>query len=141
MIGQDMLADLTLPMPGWWPLIKPQAPPPPGMTYVYVLFPVVAALGYGDIAITGIPAPSASHGRAAVRLQRGADGAALAGNGGSARRAAGPDHGFRGHSGRGVAVAGRCCLPLGTELVIYWGAGGRKGPAVLMRPGSPWCWA
>src|SRR5690606_1766560 len=54
MIGREMLADLTLPMPGWWPLIKRQAPPP-GMTYVYVLFPVVAALGYGDIAITRDP--------------------------------------------------------------------------------------
>src|SRR5690606_11252338 len=49
MIGQDALADMTLAMPEWWPLIKPQEPPAPNMSYVYVLFPLMAALGYGDI--------------------------------------------------------------------------------------------
>lgn len=53
--GQSELGETTLAMPDWWPLIKPQAPVSPGHAYVYVLFPVIAALGYGDIAVTRTP--------------------------------------------------------------------------------------
>src|SRR5690606_17698617 len=55
LIGQESVGDMTLAMPDWWPLIKPHAPPAPNTSYVYVLFPVIAALGYGDIAITRVP--------------------------------------------------------------------------------------
>jgi hypothetical protein len=41
-------------MPGWWPLIKPGVPGDP-QTLTYILMPVVAALGYGDLAIARNP--------------------------------------------------------------------------------------
>jgi hypothetical protein len=37
-------------MPEWWPLFKPQ-----NVAQVFVLLPIVAILGYGDIAITQLP--------------------------------------------------------------------------------------
>lgn len=37
-------------MPDWWPLFKPQT-----MSQVFALIPIVAVLGYGDIAITQLP--------------------------------------------------------------------------------------
>lgn len=55
MFGQAELGETTLAMPDWWPLIRPQAAAPEGQSYVYMLFPVIAALGYGDIAITRRP--------------------------------------------------------------------------------------
>lgn len=39
-------------MPGWWPLISPGVE---AENIVYILIPVVAALGYGDMAITRSP--------------------------------------------------------------------------------------
>ncbi len=51
-------------MPGWWPLIDIAAPA--GAGWVRVIIPVVAALGYSDIAITEKPAQRA--GRSAVFL-------------------------------------------------------------------------
>mgnify|MGYP000867203887 FL=1 len=41
-------------MPGWWPLIKPGLPGDP-QTLTYILLPVVAGLGYGDLAIARSP--------------------------------------------------------------------------------------
>ena len=55
LMAQDLLTDAVLPMPDWWPLIEPLGEAPEGQSYVYVLFPVIAALGYGDIAITRHP--------------------------------------------------------------------------------------
>jgi len=46
-------------MPDWWPIIRPSQPAPPGMEYAFALFPVVAALGYGDVAVTRAPAVKA----------------------------------------------------------------------------------
>ena len=37
-------------MPDWWPLFRSQ-----NVSQVYALFPIVAVLGYGDIAITRLP--------------------------------------------------------------------------------------
>ncbi len=37
-------------MPDWWPLFRPQ-----NISQVYALFPIVAVLGYGDIAVTQLP--------------------------------------------------------------------------------------
>ncbi|MHB1041690.1 MAG: PDZ domain-containing protein [Eubacteriales bacterium] len=42
-------------MPSWWPLISPSAPGDP-RTLAFTLVPVVAGLGYGDIAIARSPA-------------------------------------------------------------------------------------
>ncbi|MCR4419095.1 MAG: PDZ domain-containing protein [Clostridia bacterium] len=41
-------------MPDWWPLIRPEGIASPDQA-VYVLLPVVAALGYGDIAVSSLP--------------------------------------------------------------------------------------
>lgn len=42
-------------MPDWWPIIKPAREALPGSQYAFALFPVVAALGYSDIAVTRPP--------------------------------------------------------------------------------------
>jgi membrane-associated protease RseP (regulator of RpoE activity) len=43
-------------MPDWWPLLKMAAEPPPGHTWLYTMMPVVAALGYTDMAVASLPA-------------------------------------------------------------------------------------
>lgn len=43
-------------MPEWWPLLKLAIEPPEGHTWLYAMVPVVAALGYTDMAITSLPA-------------------------------------------------------------------------------------
>ncbi len=42
-------------MPDWWPLLRPTTVVPEGHSIVYIMFPVIAALGYSDIAITSLP--------------------------------------------------------------------------------------
>ncbi|MGB9661762.1 MAG: PDZ domain-containing protein [Moorellaceae bacterium] len=44
----------AVPMPDWWPLIRPAAMPEPGQA-LFVVLPVLAGLGYGDVAITSSP--------------------------------------------------------------------------------------
>lgn len=44
----------AVPMPDWWPLIRPAAMPDPEQA-LFVVLPVVAGLGYGDLAITSSP--------------------------------------------------------------------------------------
>jgi hypothetical protein len=44
-----------IPMPDWWPLLRPRQLPPPGKELVYSLFLVTAALGYSDLALTCRP--------------------------------------------------------------------------------------
>ncbi|NMB11730.1 MAG: PDZ domain-containing protein [Firmicutes bacterium] len=48
--GADLVA-----MPDWWPLIKPYRLPGEGERFLYLLFPMVAALGYGDICLSRLP--------------------------------------------------------------------------------------
>lgn len=43
-------------MPEWWPILKMAMEPPAGYTWLYGMLPVVAALGYTDMAITSLPA-------------------------------------------------------------------------------------
>lgn len=43
-------------MPDWWPLLKLAIEPPEGHTWLYAMVPVVAALGYTDMAISSLPA-------------------------------------------------------------------------------------
>lgn len=42
-------------MPEWWPLLPVAQEAPTGSTWVYVMVPVVAALGYADMAIASPP--------------------------------------------------------------------------------------
>ena len=42
-------------MPDWWPLLPLGLEPPTGSEWVYVMMPVVAALGYADMAISSTP--------------------------------------------------------------------------------------
>lgn len=51
--NQEMLQG-AVQMPDWWPLIKTQFLQGEGDP-VYMMMPVVAALGYGDIALTSLP--------------------------------------------------------------------------------------
>ncbi|HWR42466.1 PDZ domain-containing protein [Sporomusa sp.] len=42
-------------MPEWWPLLPLSLEPPAGSSWIYVMAPVVAALGYTDMAIASLP--------------------------------------------------------------------------------------
>ncbi|WP_148135180.1 PDZ domain-containing protein [Candidatus Formimonas warabiya] len=50
----DQLAGASINMPDWWPLLKPAGAALPDQL-TYVMFPVMAALGYGDLAATSRP--------------------------------------------------------------------------------------
>jgi len=52
-IGQSFFPE-GINMPDWWPLIKPEIEGDP-KNVVYTLIPVIAALGYGDIALARPP--------------------------------------------------------------------------------------
>ncbi|EAX46852.1 trypsin-like serine protease, typically periplasmic, contain C-terminal PDZ domain [Thermosinus carboxydivorans Nor1] len=43
-------------MPDWWPLLPLGVEPPEGHRWVYAMMPVVAALGYADVAVSNPPA-------------------------------------------------------------------------------------
>jgi membrane-associated protease RseP (regulator of RpoE activity) len=45
----------TLSMPDWWPLVPVQLAPGAGHILMYEMMPVVAALGYGDVAVSSMP--------------------------------------------------------------------------------------
>lgn len=49
-IAQDMLH-----MPDWWPILKLGMEPGAGQQWVYTMVPVVAALGYSDVAVASAP--------------------------------------------------------------------------------------
>ncbi|VBB05486.1 Hypothetical protein LUCI_0696 [Lucifera butyrica] len=42
-------------MPDWWPLLPLPAAPPAGQQWLYAMVPVVAALGYSDMAVASFP--------------------------------------------------------------------------------------
>ena len=52
-MGRGYIAD-GIDMPRWWPLISSGLPGDPN-SYIYSLLPVVAGLGYGDVAIARTP--------------------------------------------------------------------------------------
>lgn len=54
-VSSPALLKDSLSMPDWWPLIKPPAYITENPDLVFMMFPVVAALGYGDIALTTTP--------------------------------------------------------------------------------------
>lgn len=45
----------SIPMPQWWPLLRPMIEVEPGMMIQFALFPIIAALGYSDIAVSTTP--------------------------------------------------------------------------------------
>lgn len=53
-VNPETMANM-ISMPDWWPLIKPKVELLPGQDLIYQMFPVVAALGYGDLAISSQP--------------------------------------------------------------------------------------
>jgi hypothetical protein len=58
MIPEQEMLKGAVAMPDWWPLIKPELLEGSGEP-LYVLMPVVAALGYGDVALTSSPGKKA----------------------------------------------------------------------------------
>lgn len=54
LVTVPLLPPGALSMPDWWPLIKPAGLTDPAQA-VYVILPVVAALGYGDLALASLP--------------------------------------------------------------------------------------
>lgn len=54
-ITGDFSAVDVVQMPDWWPLIRPPAHILQGNQAIFLMLPVVAALGYGDIALTKTP--------------------------------------------------------------------------------------
>lgn len=51
---QDIAAG-AIATPDWWPLLPAGEELPPGKEWLHVLLPVVAALGYSDIAVSSMP--------------------------------------------------------------------------------------
>lgn len=54
-ISETDLIGESIGMPAWWPLLKPLLEPGPGMILMLYTFPIVAALGYSDIAVSTTP--------------------------------------------------------------------------------------
>lgn len=54
-VPQGLPADGSVPMPQWWPLLQPALEAPPGMEVRLMLLPIVAALGYSDLAVSSTP--------------------------------------------------------------------------------------
>lgn len=67
-VGREMLGGDVIEMPDWWPLLRPTTPAGPGQELVYLLFPVVAALGYGDFTISRDPRDKARESAGALVL-------------------------------------------------------------------------
>lgn len=53
--GELLQGAQAISMPDWWPIIRPSREIAPGTEYAFALFPVIAALGYSDIAVTVLP--------------------------------------------------------------------------------------
>jgi len=54
-IQGDLPSQEIMAMPEWWPLIKPSIDISGDIPLIFMMFPAVAALGYGDIALTRTP--------------------------------------------------------------------------------------
>lgn len=93
-------------MPEWWPLIKPGVPGDP-QSLTYILLPVVAGLGYGDIALARNPAEKSR----LSSLYLGIYSLTLL------------ILAVLAEESRGVALAAALFAPLGHEAVIYIGRG------------------
>jgi hypothetical protein len=54
-VAQSSLPHVVINTPDWWPLITMTSLPPLGQIWLYSMVPVVAALGYSDIAVSSTP--------------------------------------------------------------------------------------
>lgn len=54
-VSQSQPMEGSIPMPDWWPLLSPLMEPGQGMILMFSLLPIVAALGYSDIAVSTTP--------------------------------------------------------------------------------------
>jgi len=54
-VSQSEIIGDSIDMPGWWPLLQPLTEPGPGLILLFTTLPIVAALGYSDIAISSTP--------------------------------------------------------------------------------------
>lgn len=54
-VPNEQIAANMLHMPDWWPLLKSGLEPEAGKQWIYTMVPVVAALGYTDVAIANSP--------------------------------------------------------------------------------------
>lgn len=67
LISNNILEGSSITMPQWWPLFKPEVLSNIGNNdLMYIMFPVLAILGYGDMAITDYPERKAK--RSAINL-------------------------------------------------------------------------
>ncbi|HOB35308.1 MAG: PDZ domain-containing protein [Firmicutes bacterium] len=54
-VGMSELGDGVLTMPDWWPLLRPAVELDPEMVLLFFPMPIIAALGYSDIAVSSTP--------------------------------------------------------------------------------------
>ncbi|HHT73235.1 MAG TPA: PDZ domain-containing protein [Firmicutes bacterium] len=119
-------------MPDWWPLFSSSKQAGDGQTIIYMLFPVIAALGYSDLVTAELPKVKAR--RSALHL--------------SAFSLILLALAFLADRYPGLAILAVLFSPLGHELVIYLGQKGeRSRPPVFqadagvmilaVHPGSP----
>lgn len=54
-VPADTVPGAMIKMPEWWPLLPLALEPPTGSQWIYLMAPVVAALGYTDMAIASLP--------------------------------------------------------------------------------------
>ncbi|NLM38587.1 MAG: PDZ domain-containing protein [Firmicutes bacterium] len=97
-------------MPDWWPLFSSSVEVPEGHTIIYMLFPVIAALGYTDFAVAELPRVKARRSAFFLSLYS----LTLLGLALLADR-----YSY-------LAAAAVLFAPLGHELVIYLGQKGEK---------------
>ena len=57
----EKISSATVSMPNWWPFFPIQEAPFDGQGWTYVLIPVVAALGYANVAISSSPKMKSRH--------------------------------------------------------------------------------
>ncbi|WP_350344161.1 hypothetical protein PRVXT_000540 [Proteinivorax tanatarense] len=53
--GELVVESSSIQMPSWWPLIEMSQQPPPGHTVTMVMFSVIAAVGYSELAFSTTP--------------------------------------------------------------------------------------
>lgn len=56
LLPKEVLGAAVLPMPDWWPLLRPAVQVETGMEHVYALISTTAVLGYSELAIARTPA-------------------------------------------------------------------------------------
>lgn len=56
LLPKEVLGAAVLPMPDWWPLLRPAVQVETGMEHVYALISTTAVLGYSELAVARTPA-------------------------------------------------------------------------------------